>query len=82
MFLFIVFVIYLKDCRLFPNCIIKTKTDRKRIFVADEVEECRDHSSIFFLTPAEKGYIGWCDIALTISLHVVEMGRSNSDVVF
>lgn len=50
--------------------------------MADEVEECRDHSSIFFLTPAEKGYIGWCDIALTISLHVVEMGRSNSDVVF
>ncbi|MCP9261964.1 Actin-related protein 6 [Dirofilaria immitis] len=35
--------------RLFPNCIVKTKTDRKRVYVADEVEECRDHSSIFFL---------------------------------
>ncbi|EJW87304.1 actin [Wuchereria bancrofti] len=42
---------YVKDDqpKLFPNCIIKTKTDRKRVFVADEVEECRDHSSIFFL---------------------------------
>uniref|UniRef100_A0A915Q1C2 Splicing factor 3B subunit 4 n=2 Tax=Bilateria TaxID=33213 RepID=A0A915Q1C2_9BILA len=43
--------------RLFPNCIVKTKTDRKRVYVADEIEECRDHSSIFFLSPAEKGYI-------------------------
>lgn len=51
-------MLYFEDFRLFPNYIIKTKTDRKRIFVADEVEECRDHSSLFFLTPAEKGYIG------------------------
>lgn len=50
--------VYVVNFRLFPNCIVKTKTDRKRVFVADEVEECRDHSSIFFLTPAEKGYIG------------------------
>uniref|UniRef100_A0A0R3S5M3 Splicing factor 3B subunit 4 n=1 Tax=Elaeophora elaphi TaxID=1147741 RepID=A0A0R3S5M3_9BILA len=60
------FSLGLTDFRLYPNCIVKTKTDRKRVFVADEVEECRDHSSIFFLTPAEKGYIVNWDIGQQI----------------
>lgn len=44
--------------RSFPNSIMKSKADRKRVFIADEIEECKDHSSIYFSTPAEKGYIG------------------------
>ncbi|VDK36680.1 unnamed protein product [Gongylonema pulchrum] len=43
--------------RLLPNSIVKTRSERKRVYVADEVDECRDHSSIFFSSPAEKGYI-------------------------
>lgn len=38
---------------------MKAKSERKRVYVGDELNECRDHSSLFFLLPAEKGYIGF-----------------------
>lgn len=50
--------------RILPNCVVKAKSERKRVYVADEVDECKDHSSLFYLLPAEKGYIGkyWVSI--------------------
>ncbi|VDK25022.1 unnamed protein product [Anisakis simplex] len=44
--------------RIIPNCIVKAKNERKRVYIADEIDECKEHSSLFFLIPAEKGYIG------------------------
>uniref|UniRef100_A0A0N5AXB5 Actin-related protein 6 n=1 Tax=Syphacia muris TaxID=451379 RepID=A0A0N5AXB5_9BILA len=44
--------------RVIPNCITKSKNERKRVYTADEFSECKDHSSLYFLIPAEKGYIG------------------------
>ncbi|VDN55316.1 unnamed protein product [Dracunculus medinensis] len=48
--------------RIIPNCVVKAKSERKRVYVGDELNECRDHSSLFFLLPAEKGYIVNWDI--------------------
>lgn len=45
-----------------PNCIMKAKSERKRPFIADEIEECRDLSGLFYLLPCEKGYITRWDV--------------------
>ncbi|GMT14927.1 hypothetical protein PFISCL1PPCAC_6224 [Pristionchus fissidentatus] len=43
--------------RVIPNSIVKGKNERKRVFVGEELSECTDRSSLFFLLPLEKGYI-------------------------
>ncbi|GMR36523.1 hypothetical protein PMAYCL1PPCAC_06718, partial [Pristionchus mayeri] len=43
--------------RVIPNSIVKGKNERKRVFVGEELTECTDRSSLFFLLPLEKGYI-------------------------
>jgi len=43
--------------RLVPNCIMKAKSEKRRAFVGDQVEDCRDLSSLFFLLPFQKGYL-------------------------
>lgn len=40
-----------------PNCIMKAKSERKRMFVGKQIDECRDCSGLYFLLPCEKGYI-------------------------
>ncbi|VDM25618.1 unnamed protein product [Toxocara canis] len=66
--------------RVFANCIVKAKSERKRVYVADEVEECRDHSSLFFLIPAEKGYIVNWDVEQKVWNRV--LGKDVLDVCF
>lgn len=41
-----------------PNAIFKTKSDRKRVYVADELEECHDRAALYFVVPFERGYLG------------------------
>ncbi|CAI4222020.1 unnamed protein product [Auanema sp. JU1783] len=43
--------------KLIPNCITKSKQERKRVYVGDEISECLDKSSLFFVLPFEKGYL-------------------------
>ncbi|KAK6735773.1 hypothetical protein RB195_018797 [Necator americanus] len=43
--------------RVIPNCIAKTKADRKREFVADEQSECIDKTGLFYVLPFERGYL-------------------------
>lgn len=40
--------------RVIPNCIMKAKSERRRPFIADQVEECRDASGLFYLLPFQK----------------------------
>ncbi|CAI2324215.1 unnamed protein product [Caenorhabditis sp. 36 PRJEB53466] len=43
--------------RLIPNSIVKSKHERRRVFVAQEQEECLDKFSLFYVRPIERGYV-------------------------
>jgi len=46
--------------RLIPNCITKAKNERRRIFVGDQIDDCKDMSGLFYQLPFQKGYlINW-----------------------
>lgn len=45
-----------------PNCIMKAKAERKRLFIGNQIEECRDCSGLYFLLPCERGYITKWDV--------------------
>uniref|UniRef100_A0A914W9Q4 Actin-related protein 6 n=1 Tax=Plectus sambesii TaxID=2011161 RepID=A0A914W9Q4_9BILA len=46
-----------KEPRQIPNCIIKAKNERKRVYIGDQIDECKDRSSLFFLLPFQKGFL-------------------------
>ena len=43
--------------RTIPNCITKAKSEKRRAFVGDQIDDCRDLSSLFFMLPFQKGYL-------------------------
>uniref|UniRef100_A0A914EFT4 Actin-related protein 6 n=1 Tax=Acrobeloides nanus TaxID=290746 RepID=A0A914EFT4_9BILA len=45
-----------------PNSVFKSKFERKRVFVADELKDCIDKTSLYYLLPFEKGYLVNWDI--------------------
>uniref|UniRef100_A0A915KUA3 Actin-related protein 6 n=1 Tax=Romanomermis culicivorax TaxID=13658 RepID=A0A915KUA3_ROMCU len=38
------------------NCIYKAKNERKRAFVSDQLKDCKDLSSVFFMLPFQKAH--------------------------
>lgn len=43
--------------RLFPNSVVRSRTDR-RVYVSDEIDQCRDLSGIAYRRPFERvGYL-------------------------
>lgn len=47
-------------CRIVPNCIMKAKSERRRPFIGDQIEECRDASGLFYILCFQRGYlINW-----------------------
>ncbi|KAK0411271.1 hypothetical protein QR680_005573 [Steinernema hermaphroditum] len=40
-----------------PNAVIKAKNERKRVFIGPEIDECKDRTSLFYLTPFQRGYL-------------------------
>lgn len=47
----------IKKSRIMPNAIMKAKSERRRPFIGDQVEECRDVSGLFYILPVQKGYL-------------------------
>ncbi|KAJ8974179.1 hypothetical protein NQ317_004856 [Molorchus minor] len=47
---------------IIPNCIMKAKSERKRLFIGDQINECRDCSGLYFLLPSERGYVTKWDV--------------------
>nr|XP_023023003.1 actin-related protein 6-like [Leptinotarsa decemlineata] len=45
-----------------PNCIMKAKSERKRLFIGNQINDCRDCSGLYFLLPCERGYITKWDV--------------------
>lgn len=52
--------------KVVPNSVMKAKSERRRPFVGDQVEECRDASGLFYILPFQKGYLVNWDIQKTI----------------
>ncbi|XP_076271782.1 actin-related protein 6 [Rhynchophorus ferrugineus] len=46
-----------EEPHVIPNCIMKAKSERKRLFIGKQIDECRDCSGLYFLLPCERGYI-------------------------
>ncbi|XP_043593841.1 actin-related protein 6 isoform X2 [Bombus pyrosoma] len=49
-----------------PNCIMKAKSERRRPFVGNQIEECRDASGLFYILPFQKGYLVNWDVQKTV----------------
>nr|XP_023025862.1 actin-related protein 6-like [Leptinotarsa decemlineata] len=47
---------------IIPNCIMKAKSERKRLFIGNQIDDCRDCSGVYFLLPCERGYITKWDV--------------------
>ncbi len=43
--------------RLIPNCITKAKSEKRRAFVGDQMDDCRDLSGLYYMLPFQKGYL-------------------------
>ncbi|XP_071500299.1 actin-related protein 6-like [Diadema antillarum] len=43
--------------RLIPNCITKSKSERRKQFIGNQIEECRDLSALYYMLPFQKGYL-------------------------
>ncbi|XP_033209864.1 actin-related protein 6 isoform X2 [Belonocnema kinseyi] len=56
----------LHKIRLVPNCIMKAKSERRRPFIGNQIEECRDASGLFYILPFQKGYLINWDIQKTV----------------
>ncbi|XP_014205593.1 actin-related protein 6 isoform X2 [Copidosoma floridanum] len=49
-----------------PNCIMKAKSERRRAFIGNQIEECRDVSGLYFMLPFQKGYLVNGDVQKTV----------------
>ncbi|CAH1132653.1 unnamed protein product [Ceutorhynchus assimilis] len=56
--------------KVIPNCIMKAKSERKRLFVGQQIEECRDCSGLYYLLPCERGYITRWEVQKPVWDHV------------
>lgn len=45
---------YHSSFRIIPNCVMKAKNVRTRIFIGDQIDECKDLSSLYYLLPFQK----------------------------
>ncbi|KAK3886040.1 hypothetical protein Pcinc_009787 [Petrolisthes cinctipes] len=52
--------------RVMPNAVMKAKSERRRPFIADQVDDCRDASGLFYILPFQKGYLVNWDIQKTV----------------
>ncbi|XP_788458.3 actin-related protein 6 [Strongylocentrotus purpuratus] len=46
-----------KDPRHIPNCISKSKSERRKQFIGNQIEDCRDLSALYYMLPFQKGYL-------------------------
>lgn len=37
-----------------PNAVMKAKSERRRPFIGDQLDECRDASGLYYILPVQK----------------------------
>lgn len=52
------------------NSIMKGKAERGKVFIANEIDQCRDMSGLFYQLPLQKGFLVNWDIQRTIWDHL------------
>ncbi|XP_055605949.1 actin-related protein 6 [Uranotaenia lowii] len=52
--------------KIIPNCITKAKSERRRPFIGDQINECRDVSGLFYILCFQRGYLTNWDIQKTV----------------
>lgn len=47
------------DCRIIPNCIARGREGARsqRVYIADQLDDCKDFAEMAFRRPVEKGYV-------------------------
>jgi len=43
--------------RVIPNCIVKAKAEKRRAFIGDQIQDCRELSALYYMLPFQKGYL-------------------------
>ncbi|XP_037043665.1 actin-related protein 6-like [Bradysia coprophila] len=56
----------LKEPKIIPNCIMKAKSERRRPFIGDQIDDCRDISGLFYILCFQKGYLVNWDVQKTV----------------
>ncbi|XP_025018237.1 actin-related protein 6 [Tetranychus urticae] len=72
--------------KIMSNSICKVKSERRRLFIGDQLDDCKDYSGLFYILPFNKGFpINW-DIQKQILDHTfrnkLELEGSYEDKVF
>lgn len=62
-----------------PNCITKVKSERRRPFISDQLDDCKDYSGMFYILPMQKGYIVTWDLQKQIWTYVLKNKFNISD---
>lgn len=52
--------------KVVPNCITKAKSERRRPFIGNQIDECRDVSGLFYILCFQRGYLVNWDIQKTV----------------
>lgn len=68
-----------EEPRIVPNAVFKSKSERRRIFVGSELEECKDLSGLFYIPPFQKGYLVNWDVQRQVWDHAFGAGVMNVD---
>lgn len=58
---------------------MKVKSEKKRLFIADQIEECRDLSGLYSLQPCERGYITRWEVQKPVWDYVFNKGAAVED---
>ncbi|KAL5009609.1 hypothetical protein ScPMuIL_011914 [Solemya velum] len=66
--------------KVLPNCVTKAKNVRTRIFIGDQIDECKDLSGLYYLLPFQKGYLVNWDLEKQIWDHA--FGKNGLKVDF
>ncbi|MCL4119484.1 UNVERIFIED_CONTAM: hypothetical protein GTU68_019164 [Idotea baltica] len=52
------------------NAVMKAKSERRRPFIGNQIEDCRDASGLFYILPFQKGYLLNWDVQKNIWDHI------------
>uniref|UniRef100_H2YY43 Actin-related protein 6 n=1 Tax=Ciona savignyi TaxID=51511 RepID=H2YY43_CIOSA len=55
---------------IYPNSIFRSKSERRKNFVSNQIDGCKDYSSLFYVLPFQKGYLVNWDVQRQVWDHV------------
>ncbi|XP_049579355.1 actin-related protein 6 isoform X1 [Syngnathus scovelli] len=60
----------LEDVSVIPNCQFRSKTSRMKTFTANQLDEIKDPSALFYILPFQKGYLVNWDVQRKVWDHL------------